>query len=189
MMSRRLVLASSSPRRVDLLRQLGLDFEVRATQINEKRKVGEKVKSYVRRMAKEKAESALLPNHITLGADTVVSLGRRIFGKPENAEDALTMLMALSGRWHKVVTGVALNDGNHTESLVVTTKVSFRDITAGEARQYWATGEPKDKCGGYAIQGRGAVFVDRLIGSYSAVVGLPLSETQIMLEKFGIKLW
>ena len=189
MTSRGLVLASSSPRRADLLRQVGLEFQVRATQLTEERKAGERVKSYVRRMAKEKAESVLLPNHITLGADTAVSLGRRIFGKPESLEDGSRMLMALSGRWHKVVTGIAISDGDHTESVVVTSKVCFRNITADHAHEYWATGEPKDKCGGYAIQGRGAVFVERLVGSYSAVVGLPLNETEIMLKKFGVKFW
>jgi septum formation protein len=126
---------------------------------------------------------------VVLGADTAVVLDGRILGKPESREDALAMLADLSGREHQVLTAVALTDGQRVQSLCVTSQVRFRAISDDEAQRYWASGEPADKAGGYAIQGLGAVFVTGLSGSYSAVVGLPLSETADLLGQFGVACW
>tara|TARA_A100001037_G_C15114777_1_gene620858 strand:- start:1352 stop:1921 length:570 start_codon:yes stop_codon:yes gene_type:complete len=189
MEGRPLILASLSPRRAELLRQIGVSFEIHKARVDEKPKIGERPVSYVIRMAEEKASSILKTNHVSLGADTAVLLGRQIFGKPEDEEHGISMLMALSGRTHRVVTSVALYDGSRQETISVVSKVTFRNVSKSEAKAYWATGEPLDKAGSYAIQGRGAVFVKRLVGSYSAVVGLPLNETYGLLKRFGIECW
>ena len=148
--------------------------------------------AYVERLARAKAEAGLASvggPAVVLGADTAVVLDGRILGKPENREHALAMLGDLAGREHQVLTAVALSDGQCCLSVCVTSKVRFRPISVEEAQRYWASGEPADKAGGYAIQGLGAVFVTGLQGSYSAVVGLPLSETAELLAQFGIAWW
>ncbi len=124
-----------------------------------------------------------------LGADTAVVLDGRILGKPVDQADSMTMLLSLSGREHEVLTAIAILDGQRCESRVVRSLVRFRSITEQEAAAYWASGEPRDKAGGYGIQGLGAVFVAGLEGSYSAVVGLPLCETAELLGHFGIPCW
>ena len=124
-----------------------------------------------------------------LGADTAVVLDGRILGKPNDRADALSTLAALSGREHEVMTAMALAAADRVESRVVVSRVRFRPLRPGEAEAYWATGEPRDKAGGYGIQGLAAVFVSQLEGSYSAVVGLPLCETAQLLEVFGIPCW
>ncbi|MFK3818430.1 Maf family protein [Pseudomonas sp. NPDC089407] len=187
-----LYLASGSPRRRELLTQIGVPFSVVSAPIDETPLPGESAPAYVERLARAKAAAGLASlagSAVVLGADTAVVLDGRILGKPENREDALAMLADLSGREHQVLTAVALDDGQRVLSLCVTSKVSFRAISADEAQRYWASGEPADKAGSYAIQGLGAVFVTGLVGSYSAVVGLPLSETADLLGQFGIACW
>jgi len=187
-----LYLASGSPRRRELLTQIGVPFTVTSAPIDETPLPDESAVAYVERLAKAKAEAglaSLVGPAVVLGADTAVVLDGRILGKPENREDALAMLADLAGREHQVLTAVALSDGQCSLSVCVTSNVRFRAIAPEEAQRYWASGEPADKAGGYAIQGLGAVFVTGLQGSYSAVVGLPLSETAELLAQFGIACW
>ena len=187
-----LYLASGSPRRRELLAQIGVPFSVVSAPIDETPLPNESAPAYVERLARAKAAAGLACLEgpaVVLGADTAVVLDGRILGKPESREDALAMLADLSGREHQVLTAVALTDGQRVQSLSVTSHVRFRAISDDEAQRYWASGEPADKAGGYAIQGLGAVFVTGLSGSYSAVVGLPLSETADLLGQFGIACW
>jgi len=187
-----LYLASGSPRRRELLTQIGVSFTVTSAPIDETPLPDESAVAYVERLARAKAEAGLATLDgaaVVLGADTAVVLDGRILGKPENREDAVAMLADLAGREHQVLTAVALSDGQCCLSVCVSSNVRFRPISPDEARRYWASGEPADKAGGYAIQGLGAVFVTGLQGSYSAVVGLPLSETAELLAQFGIACW
>ena len=187
-----LYLASGSPRRRELLTQIGVPFIVISAPIDESPLPSESAPAYVERLARAKAAAGLARVDgpaVVLGADTAVVLDGRILGKPENREDALAMLADLSGREHQVLTAVALDDGQRVHSFCVTSTVRFRAISTDEAQRYWASGEPADKAGGYAVQGLGAVFVTGLSGSYSAVVGLPLSETADVLGQFGIACW
>ena len=187
-----LYLASGSPRRRELLTQIGVPFTTLNAPVDETPLAGESAPAYVERLARAKAaagHATLAQPGIVLGADTAVVLDGKILGKPENAAHAQAMLAELSGREHQVLTAVALTDGQRCESLCVTSQVRFRLISVQEAQRYWATGEPVDKAGGYAIQGLGAIFVTALAGSYSAVVGLPLNETAELLEHFAIACW
>lgn len=182
-------LASASPRRQELLRQLGLHFDVRPADIVEVALPGESPADYARRMATEKARAAQarandgLP---VMGADTDVVLDHRILGKPRDRDDALAMLARLSNREHEVYSAVAMVQGERIEALLSVTAVRFGVITADAALRYWETGEPADKAGAYGIQGQGAQFVKGINGSYSGVVGLPLFETTELLQRFGI---
>lgn len=180
-------LASKSPRRQELLRQLHYRFDVRPADILEQPQAGETAERYARRMALEKARAAqagaTLP---VLGADTDVVLDGRILGKPRDRADGLAMLAALSGREHAVYSAVALVQGAREAVALSVTQVAFGSISADAARRYWDSGEPADKAGAYGIQGLGAQFVKTIRGSYSGVVGLPLYETVQLLEQFGI---
>lgn len=187
-------LASGSPRRRELLAQIGVPFVTLIASIDETALPDEPAQRYVERLAREKALAGLATlerseGAVVLGADTAVVLDRRILGKPNDRADALSTLAALSGREHEVMTAVALAAADRVESRVVVSRVRFRPLRPGEAEAYWATGEPRDKAGGYGIQGLAAVFVSQLEGSYSAVVGLPLCETAQLLEVFGIPCW
>ena len=189
-----LYLASGSPRRRELLTQIGVAFTTVGADIDETPLDQESPSAYVERLARGKAEAgrrALQPSMdgCVLGADTAVVLDGRILGKPLDQADSVAMLMALSGRDHEVLTAIAVLDGQRCESRVVRSRVRFRAITEQEALAYWASGEPRDKAGSYGIQGLGAVFVAGLEGSYSAVVGLPLCETAELLGHFGIPCW
>ncbi len=191
-----LYLASTSPRRRELLQQLGLEFSVLKIEVDETRLAGETPEQYVQRLAQEKARAGLAQvssGAVVIAADTTVALGDAELGKPGSEAEALAMWTQLSGAAHRVLTGVAVarrqEDGDEVLSQVVTTAVHFRDIAREEMRAYWASGEPADKAGGYAIQGRGAVFVTGISGSYSNVVGLPLAETAVLLAQFGISVW
>jgi septum formation protein len=181
----RICLASASPRRRELLAQIGIPHVVRPAHIDETLRPGESPRDYVVRLARQKAlavaaEGAALP---VLGADTAVVLDGRIFGEPSGRDDAVDMLMRLSARTHEVLTAIAIAArGKLTERLSVS-HVTFRALTRGECGAYWDTGEPHDKAGAYAIQGRGAVFVERLEGSFSGVMGLPLFETAELLQR------
>lgn len=188
-----LYLASASPRRRELLTQIGAPFKLLSVNIDETPRSGESPESYVQRLAREKALAgrALLGADAVavLGADTTVVVDDRILGKPADRDEGLQMLEALSGREHRVMTAVALASREACEVRLVTSVVRFRTIAASEAAAYWASGEPCDKAGGYAIQGWGAVFVVELRGSYSGVVGLPLCETAELLDAAGVVRW
>lgn len=189
-----LFLASGSPRRRELLTQIGVAFSVIGAEIDETPLPDESPAAYVERLARGKAQAGRArlnanAQACVLGADTAVVLDGKILGKPLDEADALAMLMSLSGQEHEVLTAIALLDGERCESRVVRSLVRFRPINAAEASAYWASGEPRDKAGGYGIQGLGAVFVSSLNGSYSAVVGLPLCETAELLGHFGIPCW
>lgn len=188
-MSMPLFLASTSPRRSELLRQIGLDFSVLTVDVDESLQDGELPAAYVARLARAKAAAGLaqVSGGVVVAADTTVVLGDEVLGKPATEAEAVDMWLRLSGRTHQVLTGVAVGDARHVDAMVVSTRVHFRAITRAEMHAYWASGEPHDKAGGYGIQGRGAVFVDAIEGSYSNVVGLPLTETAAMLARFGIR--
>jgi septum formation protein len=191
-MMRRLYLASASPRRRELLAQIGVPFEVAVAGIDETALPDERPDDLVVRLAVEKARavSAQLPSDaVVLGSDTVVVIDGDILGKPLDRDDGMRMLERLSAREHHVLTAVAVCVGDVSNTCVVRTRVVFRSISAAEQEAYWMTGEPWDKAGGYGIQGLGAVFVSSLHGSYTAVVGLPLCETAQLLADVGIHCW
>ena len=186
-------LASRSPRRRELLTQIGVRFAVVEAEVDETCRPGEHPEDYVLRVALEKARQAhaALPagdSRPVLGADTTVVVEERILGKPATAEDCLAMMQSLSGRSHRVLTAVALiaPDGERTD--LSESRVTFRSLTRDECLRYWLTGEPQDKAGGYGIQGLGALFIAGLNGSYSGVMGLPLFETGRLLGQAGIEL-
>ncbi len=185
-----LILASASPRRAALLNQLGLVFAVRAFDIDETRRQGEPVEDTVRRLAWTKADTAARDASIpALGADTVVSIDGVVLGKPADRSEGLEMLGMLSGRSHDVLTAVAIVLGARSELALSRSRVAFRTISHAEARAYWDSGEPRDKAGGYGIQGIGGIFAERIEGSYSGIVGLPLAETEALLQAFGVDTW
>jgi len=186
-----LILASASPRRQQLLEQLGLTFSVAEQNIDESQHTGETPGLYVQRMAREKADSALRihrqrENCVVIGADTIVVLNEVVMGKPRDELDARRMLLQLAGREHRVLSAVTVCSTNHSETSLSISRVQFRAISPLEAASYWQTGEPQGKAGGYAIQGLAAMFVKQLSGSYSGVMGLPLYETARLLDDFGI---
>jgi septum formation protein len=191
MASLSVLLASASPRRRELLRQIGIDPEVVPANVDETRLAGEVPYHYVERLARLKAQtawSALQPARRTalLAADTAVVLDSEIFGKPVDREEGLAMLARLSGRTHEVATGVALVTDRGIDFRLKVSYVTFRALNRAECQAYWDTGEPRDKAGGYAVQGRAALFVCELAGSYSGVMGLPLYETAELLRAAGI---
>lgn len=187
-----LYLASASPRRAQLLAQLGLRFSVLSVQVDEAPRARESAQAYVERLALAKAQAVRERLHggarrPVLGADTAIRLDDDILGKPSNRDDAIAMLQRLSGRSHQVYSAVAMV-GEEQQQAVRTqiSEVAFRSLSRGECEAYWATGEPRDKAGSYAIQGLGAIFIEQLRGSYSGVMGLPLYETASLLQHFGI---
>ncbi|MBD9485462.1 septum formation inhibitor Maf [Pseudomonas sp. PDM14] len=189
-----LYLASGSPRRRELLTQIGVPFITLSAAIDESPLPNEPAHGYVERLALEKARAglatlALAGDAVVLGADTAVVRDGQILGKPQDRAEALAMLASLSGREHQVLTAVALVSATRSSAQVVTSQVRFRPLQPGEAEAYWASGEPQDKAGSYGIQGLAAIFVSQLQGSYSAVVGLPLCETAQMLNEFAIPCW
>jgi septum formation protein len=186
-----IVLASGSPRRRELLRQINLPHQVRPADVDETRSPGEPPSDYARRIALDKAEhvARLLDgadDRIILAADTAVVLGDEVIGKPADAADAASMLRRLSGREHQVVTAVAGIRGRRRLVELSVSSVAFRPISETEISSYVASGEPMGKAGAYAIQGFAAVFAERLAGSYSGVMGLPLFETARLLAQLGV---
>lgn len=187
-----LILASASPRRTEILQQMGVRHLVKPTNIDETPKPNEPAVDYVQRMALEKAQNIIAQSSASipvLGADTCVVCDAQIFGKPQDKQQALDMLLALSGRTHQVYTAVAVGNAEDCAVLVSTTEVLFRKLSVQECISYWETSEPKDKAGSYAIQGYGAVFVESINGSYSGVVGLPIEQTAKLLDTFGVPIW
>lgn len=189
-------LASKSPRRRELLSQIGVKHRVLSVDVPEQQEADESPEQYVTRLARDKAMAGWralqgqgLPLAPVLGADTLGVLHGKVFEKPANADDALAMLQALSGQTHEILSAVALVLEDRVAVETVVTEVTFRELGESEIRRYWETGEPADKAGAYGIQGLAAVFVERIVGSYSAVVGLPLTETAQLLEKFGVTIW
>jgi septum formation protein len=181
-------LASSSPRRKEILDMLGLDFTSGGVDVDESQLGGESAEEMVVRLAKAKARAIEIgESAVVLGADTAVVLGEEVFGKPESREGALETLARLSGRTHRVLTGVAVLSAQGVRTALSNTEVRFREISPDEALAYWQSGEPCDKAGAYAIQGLGGVFVEAISGSYSGVVGLPVFETARMLRDAGIR--
>lgn len=186
-----LFLASTSPRRRDLLTQLGVPFTALDVAIDEARRPQEPVANYVERMAKEKAEAGLLmlgepSDALVLAADTVVALENELLGKPDSREQAAAMLRSLSGRSHVVMTAFALKTAHSMRVQRISTTVFFRNVLEREVDWYWQTGEQQDKAGGYAIQGMGGQFVSSIAGSYTNVVGLPLAEVVVALREAGL---
>ena len=187
----RLVLASASPRRSELLRNAGIAFAVHPPQVDETRHKQESPLDYAQRVARDKARavSKQYPDAIVLGADTIVVVGRDILGKPRDAADAARMLRRLSGRPHKVVTAVALigsNQNKFEDVRAESTKVVFNRLSAADIRDYVASGEPMDKAGAYAIQGRASRWVPKIVGDYCNVVGLPVTLVVQMMKKRGV---
>ena len=183
-------LASSSPRRREILAGLGLGFSHAGVDLDESRRDDESVEDKAVRLAREKAAAARspLPDVPVLAADTIVVLGDKVYGKPASMDDALKMLSALSGTTHRVVTGVAVRLHDRIRTTMSDTEVEFREIRPDEALRYWQSGEPEGKAGAYAIQGTGGIFVASIRGSYSGVVGLPVFETAMLLGQFGIEI-
>ena len=191
-MAAQIFLASQSPRRRELLQQIGVHHEVLRVDVDETPLAGESAADYVVRLALEKASVAAQLSEYSssrlpiLAADTAVVVDDNILGKPANEKDAIAMLMQLSGRSHLVLTGIALVGTDLRSSRLSSSRVHFREISPTEAQRYWHSGEPADKAGGYGIQGLGAMFVSHLEGSYSGVMGLPLFETTALLKEAGI---
>ncbi len=185
----RLILASASPRRQQLLAQIGVGCQIYPVDLDETPLAHETPAALATRLALAKASEAQRRLHTTevvLGADTVVAIDGEALGKPAQQAEAIAMLTRLSGREHQVFSAVAVRHEQHEAVCLVTTQVHFKSLTLQEITDYWASGEPIDKAGAYAIQGLGALFVKSLTGSYSAVVGLPLFETGQLLNSFGI---
>ena len=186
-----LYLASQSPRRRELLGRIGVPFGVLDLDVAEVRQPGEPAEDYVRRVAREKAGAGLLTvlgnaSAVVLGADTEVVLGDEVFGKPRDAADAAAMLRKLSGRTHRVISAMSLVSPAREVQAIVITEVTFAPLSDVQIHAYVATGEPAGKAGGYAIQGGAELWVTRLAGSYSGVMGLPLYETACLLREMGL---
>jgi len=190
--NKNLILASQSPRRKELLAQLGYRFSVQASDIDESVKEAEPPHDYVLRLAKQKAQHILASlsveeqtNSFVLGSDTSVVLNGQILGKPESEDDCINTLSLLSNNHHQVLTAIALASKSGVQGEIITTDVVFKVLTTAEIQAYWLTGEPQDKAGSYGIQGIAGQFVKSINGSYSAVVGLPLYETAQLLTNAG----
>lgn len=186
-----LYLASQSPRRRELLTQIGVIYTVLPVDVPEKRTPTEAPSEYVQRLALEKSHAGVVfaEGVPVLGSDTIVVHRGQVLEKPSGREQAISMLMALSESSHEVMTAVAVSNRHKSRVKLNSTLVTFRRISEHEAASYWLTGEPRDKAGGYGIQGLGGVFVTAIKGSYSSVVGLPLADTAELLAEFGVPVW
>ncbi|EKO3641170.1 septum formation inhibitor Maf [Vibrio metschnikovii] len=184
---KKLLLASGSPRRRELLAQLGYDFDIVVPNVQEQRQTEESAQDYVLRLSEDKARAGLAmanSDAVVLGSDTIVVLNEQVLEKPQDFADARRMLLQLSNTNHQVMTAVTVVSADRQRSILVTTEVWFKALSEQEIEHYWQTGEPCDKAGSYAIQGLGGRFVTRIEGSYYAVVGLPLYETDQLLHEF-----
>ncbi|MFK8031526.1 MAG: nucleoside triphosphate pyrophosphatase [Gammaproteobacteria bacterium] len=185
------ILASASPRRAELLGQIGVTFEQRPSDVDESHHIDESPEVYVQRLATAKAEVALAKCNdcVVIGSDTVVTLGGVVLGKPIDEQDHADVFAQLSGRTHDVLTAVTVMNGKRSEQVLSRSSVTFAEVSAADIARYWRTGEPADKAGGYAIQGMAALFITHLTGSYSGVMGLPVRETATLLAQFGVIPW
>jgi len=186
-----LILASASPRRSELLNQLGLAHSIKVADIDETPFTHESPADYVLRVANKKSLTIFQQspkNSVILAADTAVVLDKKIMGKPENLEHAISMLTNLSGNTHQVYSSVSVR-GQKLQHIISISEVTFRHITEAEIKQYWDTGEPADKAGAYAIQGLASLFIESITGSFSGIMGLPLFETAQLLANEGIKVF
>jgi septum formation protein len=189
-----LYLASSSPRRQELLQQIGLQFACLPNEVPEDIIAGEPARAYADRLALAKAQAGWqsdkrVESCPVLGADTIVVMHQEILGKPRDKADFLRMIQLLSGRTHEVITAIAMVQADKAAVKSSISRVAFREISLSEAEAYWETGEPADKAGGYGIQGKGAVFIKHILGSHSGIMGLPLYETAELAAAFGISLF
>jgi septum formation protein len=195
-----LVLASASPRRAELLAQIRIRCRIEPATIDESRRPGEPVQDYVQRLARKKALAGAAREHArasaarerplpVLGADTIVSFDEDVLGKPESPAEATAMMQRLSGREHRVLTAVAMALGARVDVRTASARVRFRALSGDEIAAYVSSGEGLDKAGGYGIQGVGGIFAVHIEGSYSAIVGLPLVETELLLRAFGVATW
>lgn len=190
----RLLLASASPRRAELLVQIGVPFSTAVTAVEETREAGENPQSYVLRLAEAKARAGRnlagsAENQWSLGADTIVLAGDQVLEKPRDFNDYARMMRLLSGAEHRVLTAICLSGAAATFRELAETRVRFRELSRHQIEAYWETGEPADKAGGYGIQGMGALLVASIEGSYSNVVGLPLETLAPLLDRAGIAYW
>ena len=184
-----LVLASASPRRVELLKQIGITPSVHPVDIDETPLTGELVTDLVARLAREKAQQGALETdgkHPVIGSDTVGLLDGKVLLKPIDYADAESMLLAMSNRWHEIHTSVALVHKAQCHQVTAISRVKFKTLSRTEIKNYWRTGEPQDKAGAYAVQGLAAVFIERIEGSYSGIMGLPLFETAQLIREAGL---
>ena len=191
-MSKQLILASGSPRRRDILTNLGVQFTSVSPDIDESIIDNELATDYVSRLARQKCTSVFAKSAqkvVVLGSDTSILVNQQILTKPSCEDHSVEMLMSLSGRWHQVMTAVAVMDDQRIEQILVSSDVEFCKLSEAMCRTYWQTGEPADKAGSYAIQGIGSRFVKQIQGSYTAIVGLPAMQTAQLLEHFAVKTW
>jgi septum formation protein len=186
-MSPRVILASASPRRRELLSMIGIEHEVRPADVDETPVAGESPRAYADRLARAKALAAASPDAVAIGCDTIVVVDGEVLGKPRDVADATRMLRLLSGRSHLVMTAVAVAHDGRMSSDVVQVGVTFRSLRPDEIADYIRTGEPMDKAGAYGIQGYGATIVDRVDGDYFAVMGLPLNRLVRLLRSIGLE--
>ncbi|MBG5919680.1 Maf family protein [Providencia stuartii] len=180
-------LASGSPRRRELVQLLGYHFDILSPVVVEQWQEGETPEAYVQRLAREKSQAGVkiaANDYPVIGADTIVVLNNQILEKPRNEQHAQEMLLSLSGNTHQVMTAVAISNKDHTLTHLVVTDVTFRELSVAEIKDYIKSGEPMDKAGAYGIQGKGGCYVRRINGSYHAVVGLPLVETDELIQRF-----
>ncbi|NVJ58876.1 MAG: septum formation inhibitor Maf [Gammaproteobacteria bacterium] len=188
-----LCLASQSPRRRELLEQIGVKYFVLPADIDESIFSNEPPKTYVKRMALQKANAVLDVNPDiecpVLASDTAVVIGDEVLGKPADKQDGMAMLSQLSGNTHQVLTSIAMTDGKYSDCVVVESEVTFRVLSSREIEKYWMTGEGLDKAGCYAVQGLAASFITQITGSFSGVMGLPLRETSDLLSRWGVRFW
>lgn len=184
-----LTLASKSPRRAELLRQIGICFEIRPSRIVEKRLQDETPEAYVCRLAQAKAAAVQHDSLPSLGSDTIVVHRNKVLEKPRDRDEGIWMLKQLQGDHHSVLTGVSLVNSKRTKTALATADVAFRKIETDELERYWQSGEPLDKAGSYGIQGLGAIFIAGICGQPSTVAGLPLVETNQLLAEFGVNVW
>ena len=191
-MSKQLILASGSPRRHEILTNLGVQFTSLSPDIDENIIDNERPTDYVSRLAREKCKSVFARSAqqvVVLGSDTSILIDQKILTKPSCEDHSVEMLMSLSGKWHQVLTAVAVMDNQTMEQILVSSDVEFCQLNEAMCRTYWRTGEPADKAGSYAIQGIGSRFVRQIQGSYTAIVGLPAMQTAQLLERFAVDTW
>jgi len=181
-----IILASASPRRAELLDQIGISYHKQVVDIDESSLSQEASEDLVQRLAIEKSQAIKDQKLPVLGSDTLGVIGNELLVKPRDIEHAIQMLSAMSGRWHKILTAVAITHNNETNVLLNINRVLFRPISEAEIKAYWHTGEPQDKAGAYAIQGLAASFIQQIEGSYSGIMGLPLFETVKLLKQVGV---